>query len=204
MIIRKLKQYSTIIVDDQLAEKIDGYLSNEPETEEECFGEEETFSFSTDFDDGYTMDIKVCGVKFDPESTSNKPWTEGILFDEKGRAVRLTDPADDLIGRWELESDTGVKHIANVWSHSEYLESWGPMKDNGVQFYYAKVVSGKTIELIQNKESDTKFWMIFIDGIVATTQTGSIEFQVLGSKDLLTAMQMAEKEIDEKSIQFVM
>ena len=78
-------------------------LTTEPEDEGECFGENETITETVKFEDGYEMDIKICGVQFKKDE-SNLPWTEAVLF-HNGNEVTFTEPFEDFEGEWLCEDD---------------------------------------------------------------------------------------------------
>ena len=83
-------------------------LAVEPKCGKDCFGEDETFSRTAVFPDGKQVDVKMCGVRFDPCASSNLPWTEAVLFDSNGAEIRRSDPRDAFEGDWELEADGNV------------------------------------------------------------------------------------------------
>ena len=82
---------------------INNLLTHEPKTEDDCFGEDETFSVTAKFPDGYEMDVKLCGVQY-LEGQSNLPWTEAVLF-FNGSQVAYTEPAERFEGIWTLNHD---------------------------------------------------------------------------------------------------
>ena len=99
-----MKMIGKIIVPKASGDIIDNLLSHEPETEYECFGEDELIMHSYHF--LYTdmeMDIKLCGVQFE-EGCSNLPWTEAVLF-KNGCEVACSEVEDEYFGEWELEHD---------------------------------------------------------------------------------------------------
>ena len=75
-------------------------MTNKPEDESSCFGEDETYSVTARFDDGIEMDIKLCGVQFQ-EDEDNLPWTEAVLF-KNGTEVMCSEPEDEFFGEWML------------------------------------------------------------------------------------------------------
>lgn len=97
----------TITIGKRDKEFYDRILNTEPSCEEECFSESQTISLTAKFDNGYEMDVKICGVQYHEDETSNLPFTEAVLFKD-GRQVTFTEPADDLFGQWELEADGHV------------------------------------------------------------------------------------------------
>ena len=95
-----------IIVPGEMAKKIDYYLSHEPVSEEECFGEDAVITYTAKFEDGMEMDIKLCGVQYEEEE-SNLPWTEAVLF-RNGCELTHSEVSDEYFGLWELEYDGDV------------------------------------------------------------------------------------------------
>lgn len=79
------------------------YLDQEPENKETCFGEDETVSITVKFPNDYEMDIKMCGVQYEPGST-NTAWTEAVLFRD-GSEVCCSEPSDAFFGWWALDYD---------------------------------------------------------------------------------------------------
>lgn len=73
----------------------------------------EGYTFSVQFDNGYCMDIKVCGVQYDETNDCNLAWTEGILFNPKGGEEWCTEPSEEFLGKWELETDTDT-YVVNI------------------------------------------------------------------------------------------
>ena len=92
-----------IAIPETTLRQITKYLTEEPKTEKECLGEDETITYTTKFDDGIEMDIKCCGVQFN-ENESNTAWSEAVLF-QNGCEVACSEPSDGFEGEWELEHD---------------------------------------------------------------------------------------------------
>lgn len=90
-----------VTVDRKIAQQIGHILIHVPESEKDCFGEDETYVETIKFDDGMEMDVKVCGVQF-AEGEQNLPWTEAVLFDH-GSEVACTEPGECFFGFWKLE-----------------------------------------------------------------------------------------------------
>jgi len=110
-----MRYEKTLRLDKAYLEKIRGYLNNEPTCEEECLGEDETFSEFVRFENGYYMDIYCCGVQY-REGESNTAWTEALLYADSGVAVAFTEPCDEFEGEWELEDDEGNTYAVNIVS----------------------------------------------------------------------------------------
>lgn len=96
----------TIKVPAKLLSLINKYLREEPKSESECLGEDETVSVTAKFNNGIEMDIKCCGVQFE-EGGSNTAWTEAVLF-RNGSQISCTDVCDTFEGEWELEDGDDV------------------------------------------------------------------------------------------------
>jgi len=69
-------------------------------------GEDDTVSYTAKFDDGYEVDVKICG------SDDGKPWTEAVLF-HNGSEVCFTEPSEYIIGEWCLETED-TSFVVNV------------------------------------------------------------------------------------------
>ena len=91
--------------------RIRKYLTEEPATESDCLGENETISYICPFPNGYEIDIKCCGVQYQ-EGESNLAWTEAVLF-LNGIPVNYTDPCEEFEGEWELSYGSST-FIVNV------------------------------------------------------------------------------------------
>lgn len=98
-----MKFKRTILIDNNLSEHINNYLTVEPKNESECLGENTTITHTVLFSDDTEMDIKCCGVKY-KENESNLAWTEAVLV-KNGSVVAFTDPQDEYFGLWEIEYD---------------------------------------------------------------------------------------------------
>lgn len=94
----------TIYISKEALRKINEYLTLEPTSVSECLSEDETISYSANFDNGYEMDIKCCGVQYDPNEPSNLAWSEAVLF-HNGSEVCRSEPTDLFEGDWELSDD---------------------------------------------------------------------------------------------------
>lgn len=96
-------QTRTIYIKADEAAKIDRLLNTQPSDEEHCMGEDELYSETAVFDDGYEVDIKLCGVRYE-DGGDNTPWTEAVLFKDSCE-VTCTDVSDEFFGEWRLETD---------------------------------------------------------------------------------------------------
>lgn len=91
---------ATIEISKKEIKKINRYLDN-PTKKKNCLDEDETITYTAKFPNGYSMDIKCCGVEFD-EDSDNSAWTEAVLFDSNGKQVTCSEPSDEFEGEWEL------------------------------------------------------------------------------------------------------
>lgn len=110
--ISKNTHYAECFVSKKIADQINYYLSSIPKSENDCFGEDNSFVKTVKFKDGMEMDIKLCGVQY--EGLDNDfPWTEAVLFDHNDTEICHTEPEDEFFGEWHLETKEG-SYIANV------------------------------------------------------------------------------------------
>lgn len=91
-----------ICVGKTLTDTLNNLLLKEPKNEDEAFIDA-TYTFTARFENGYEMDIKVCGVSQFNEDGNNMPWTEAVLFNEKGGECCFTEPGEDIWGTWNIE-----------------------------------------------------------------------------------------------------
>lgn len=98
-----MKYKRAILIDSNLSERINKYLTVEPENESECLDENTTITHTVSFSDGIEADIKCCGVQY-VEGESNLAWTEAVLI-KNGSVVAYTEPSDEYLGLWEIEHD---------------------------------------------------------------------------------------------------
>lgn len=68
--------------------------------------EDDTLVWSASFENGFEMDIKLCGAN---EETA---WTEAVLFKD-GFEIGCTDCMDEILGMWEIDYND-VAYITNV------------------------------------------------------------------------------------------
>lgn len=92
-----------IAVSQDEAKVIQYAIDHNPESEEECFGEDKTITNTVCFEDGYKIDIKCCGVQYE-EGGVNTAWGEAVLFNDKGCEIACTEPSDEYFGQWTLYS----------------------------------------------------------------------------------------------------
>ena len=66
--------------------------------------ENDTYTITAHFKNGYEMDIKLCG------SRDSAPWVEAVLFNARGGECCCTEPADDIEfkGTWTLEYNDDI------------------------------------------------------------------------------------------------
>ena len=75
-------------------------LLREPQNEDEWAGDGVLFGWTVTFDDGFFMDIDICGVSFYEEGRCNSAWTQAVLFDQNGCEVNCSDVGEDYFGDW--------------------------------------------------------------------------------------------------------
>ena len=107
----KVRYEQTLWLPKDTADRINRYLSVEPENESECLGEDNTIVYTFKFEGGYDMDVKCCGVQY-REGESNLAWTEAVLFCH-GSEVACSEPSDEFFGTWELEHK-GNMFVADI------------------------------------------------------------------------------------------
>ena len=99
-----MKYEKTITLTKETAAQINSLIEQEPENEDSCFGEDDCYTETATFDNGFFMDIDLCGVEYE-EGGCNTPWSQAVLFAPDGGQVCFTEPGDDFFGEWALESD---------------------------------------------------------------------------------------------------
>lgn len=107
-----MKYEETLFISKAENRQIRRYLNKNATREEDNFNESDSFSITAKFQDGIEMDIKMCGVQFEENGTSNSPWTEAVLFKDSGE-VACTDVEDEFTRDWELEHE-GNTYITHV------------------------------------------------------------------------------------------
>ena len=112
-----MRYEETVFIKEKFLEMIRKYLTEEPAGPAEGLGEDEVISVNVPFLDGYEMDIRCCGVRFE-EGECNKAWSEAILFCE-GSQVALSDPCDEFEGDWKLDDWNGNTYIVHIKSETE-------------------------------------------------------------------------------------
>lgn len=88
-------------------------LLAEPQSEDEWLGSDTLHCESIIFNNGYMMDVKICGVDRYEEGGCNTAWTEAVLFDPEGREVACTEVCEDFFGEWQIEYD-GNEYIVTI------------------------------------------------------------------------------------------
>lgn len=107
-----MKYISRIKVSQDDAEKINRYLTVEPENEEDCLSENEKIAHCVHFENGFEMDIECCGGQYQ-EGECNTAWTQACLYDPDGRPCGFTEPCNEFFGEWEIEYN-GNHYVAAV------------------------------------------------------------------------------------------
>lgn len=100
-----------IIFEEKETKRIKKLLTQEPLSEKECMSEDETIIYTVHYPDGIEMDIKICGVQYEPDNT-NLPWTEAVLFKD-GSEVACSEVSDDIFGEWTLHYN-GTDYISLI------------------------------------------------------------------------------------------
>lgn len=103
-----MKYEKTIVIPKEYVSMINNWFT-EP-TDEDNFNdnymnEDETYTKTAKFENGYEMDIKICGISDYEKGGSNTMWSEAVLFDETGVELTCSEPEDSYFGIWELEYD---------------------------------------------------------------------------------------------------
>lgn len=114
-------KYREIIITEDIASKIKRLLETQPTCESECFGEDEKITYSARFDDGYEIDVQLCGVQYEESNTDNSPWTQAVLYDRNGSEVCFTEPNDEFFGEWVLTTDD-TTYVVDVIDATELKE----------------------------------------------------------------------------------
>ena len=109
---KETRYETTVRVSQQRLDAIRRFLEEEPPSESECLGEDETIVETAMFPDGTEADVKCCGVRY-REGGSNTAWTEMVLFRD-GSEIGHTEPSDEFEGRWEYTAGDGRKETAYV------------------------------------------------------------------------------------------
>lgn len=106
----------TIYITEDEKKEFDRMCFIEPKDEDDFdahyLNEDTTISKTAKFDNGYEVDVKLCGVQYH-DGESNTMWTEAVLFDSNGSECACSDPSEGFDGIWELEYD-GHNYIVTV------------------------------------------------------------------------------------------
>lgn len=102
--------YSAHLTDNR---NIVGRYLAEPQNENEWLGSDTLYCRSVIFNDGYMMDIKICGVDRYEDGGCNTAWTEAVLFNPKCYEVACTEVCEDFFGKWKIEYD-GNEYIVTI------------------------------------------------------------------------------------------
>ena len=98
-------KYNKTIYINKKTEKIINGLLVEPKTEDNWSGSGVLYGLSIIFDNGFQMDINIVGVLQFEQGTTNKPWTECILFDNNGFELCCSEVEEDFIKEWSINYD---------------------------------------------------------------------------------------------------
>lgn len=107
-----MRYEETIYISKAVDRHMKRYLGKNATKEDENFNEDDIYIETAKFKNGMEMDIKMCGVQFEKNGTSNMPWTEAVLF-KNNCEVGCTDVEDRFVGDWKLEykGNTYVTHV---------------------------------------------------------------------------------------------
>ena len=78
-------------------------LLREPQNEAEWVGDGTLYLYTVMFDDGYFMDIMICGVTYYEEGGCNSAWTQAVLYSPQGAEINCSDVEEDFFGFWALD-----------------------------------------------------------------------------------------------------
>lgn len=85
------------------------YWTNFWEEDDGPCAKEGVFTLTARFDNGFEMDIKLCGCQ------DGAPWSEAVLFNKHGGEICYCEPSESiaLVGTWTLAHD-GVTYTVTV------------------------------------------------------------------------------------------
>lgn len=104
-------QITNVYVHKSLADQITRLLNTLPETEEDCFKEDDTITADKHFHNGKRISIELRGVKYEP-GRGNLPYTQAVLYDNDTVLVK-TERDIEFFKTWILEHD-GIEYHAHV------------------------------------------------------------------------------------------
>lgn len=113
--------HATVTVPEMIADRIRKAMRwEEGDSERYRMGEEETISYTATFENGYQMDVKCCGVKYEPPVPGdddpflhNAAWAEAVLYSASGEEVACSEAGNPFFGTWTL-SDERNEYTAEV------------------------------------------------------------------------------------------
>lgn len=105
--------HATITVPKKIADCIRKAMCWKEGDPERCrMGEEETIRYTATFENGYQMDIKCCGVKYEPPVSGddnlflhNAAWAEAVLYNASGEEVACSEAGNPFFGTWTLSDE---------------------------------------------------------------------------------------------------
>lgn len=80
-------------------------LLKEPQNEAEWVGDGTLYLHTVMFDDGYFLDISVCGVSYYEEGGCNSAWTQAVLYDPTGHEIGCSEVGEDFFGWWGVDNN---------------------------------------------------------------------------------------------------
>lgn len=102
-----MRYEKTITVGADTAKYYDAVIASK-----DMMGEDDTISETAKYDNGFEMDIKICGADNDC------PWTEAVLFNEDGAELVCSEVSEGFFGEWELEYDGNI-YVVNITRETE-------------------------------------------------------------------------------------
>ena len=106
-----------IEINKDVQEKIE-FLMKEPQSESEWLGDGVYYCYTVEFEDGYFMDVEICGVSSYEGLGNDRAWMQAVLFNNHCCEVSCSEVEDDFFGIWELEAN-GKTYSVTI-AKSEY------------------------------------------------------------------------------------
>lgn len=174
-VVENIKEQYRVFEETLVLNKVDTDYLNRllheiPQSPDECLmGEDDSESYGIKFENGYSVDIRVCGVKFE-EGSTNLPWTEAILCDETGCEVCVSDACDEFFGTWRLvDPDNNNIYVLRVEEspNKERIVKIGDLeimcKNEGVQFINVKDNSARGFSAVSVNQVKVGDYVVLAD-----------------------------------------
>lgn len=99
--------HTTITISRNINDKINKALNwTEGNNIDDRMDEDDKYSLTAKFPDGYEMDVEVCGVQYEEGAGhGNSAWTQAVLFNPRGGEVCHTEVEEEFLGVWCLEAN---------------------------------------------------------------------------------------------------